>query len=384
MDNLFDLSSILTDEEAEKLFEENGSGGSDSEEGSEDEERTQEVEQQAEENDKGQSPEKVGEADKDKEKEDAAVSDGDGSSPNVYSTIADALKKDGILSDLTDEDISKIKSADDFANMFNDAVDKRLDERQRRIAQALDDNVPPDLIKQYETAIGNLDSISEDSITEEGEQGDSLRQGLIYRSYLVMGFPEEKARKEAQKSFSAGTEIDDAKDALETLKNAYKKQYDAVLAQAKRQKEEQENASKFQYETLKKAMLEDEVSIGDYKVDKRTAQKAFEAVANPVYKDPKTGNIYSAVMKAQMDDPIEFQKQIGLWYVLTDGGKNLSGVVRKQVASEKNKAIKELERKINTTSLNRDGSLKYASGGLGDTDPLLADGWNVDPDWRQH
>ena len=74
----------------------------------------------------------------------------------------------------------------------------------------------------------------------------------------------------------------------------------------------------------------------------------------------------------------DFLKQLGMWFVLTDGGKDTAGFTKGQVAKEKNKAIKELSRKINTSSLNPDGSLKYISGSGGtDSDPLLSDGWKI-------
>ena len=68
----------------------------------------------------------------------------------------------------------------------------------------------------------------------------------------------------------------------------------------------------------------------------------------------------------------------GIWYVLTDGGKSVAGMVSNQVRAEKNKGIRELEKKINSSALDSDGSLRYLSGGQSSDDGLLSDGWKVD------
>ena len=78
-------------------------------------------------------------------------------------------------------------------------------------------------------------------------------------------------------------------------------------------------------------------------------------------------------------DFAEFLKQIGMWYVLTDGGKNMDGFTKPQVRAEKNKSIRELSRKINASSFNADGSLNYLGGAgteNGD-DILLSDDWKI-------
>ena len=124
-------------------------------------------------------------------------------------------------------------------------------------------------------------------------------------------------------------------------------------------------------------IIDDDIAIGDVKLDKRTRQKVFDAVSKPVHKDPNTGELLTAVQQFQREKPLEFLKQLGMWFVLTDGGKNIDGFTKEQVRAEKNKGIRELERKINSTSINKDGSLRYTSTSRDDSDPLLSDGWKV-------
>jgi hypothetical protein len=180
-----------------------------------------------------------------------------------------------------------------------------------------------------------------------------------------------------EKSFNAGSDVDDAKDALEALNKFYRDGYDKLQKDAKARADAVRENQKKQSEDFRKMILEDEVKLGESKLDKRTCQKVYDAVSKPVYKDPQSGRLLTAVQKFQQEQPLEFLKQLGMWYVLTDGGKNTDGFAKKQVRAEKNKGIRELERKINTTSLSSDGSLRYNSAGGGDVDPLLSDDWKI-------
>jgi hypothetical protein len=372
----FDIDGILSEEEAAKLFEEIDSEDSAQEQNTGTEPRIIEENEPAEEKEPNEpAPEEVGE--EDGNVEDVTHSDGDGSSPSVYSSIASALKKDGIFPDFEDSELSKVKTPEDFAELFEKAISERMDEKMKRIDAALNNGVQPEAVKQYEQTLQYLGGITDEMITDEGEQGESLRRSLIYNDLINRGYSEERAKRELEKSFKTGNDIEDAKDALDALDKFYRDGYDKLQNEAKAKAEEAKNARKKQEEAFRKMVLDDEVKIGSTVLDKKTKQKVFDAVSKPVYKDPDTGHLLTAVQKFQSENPLEFLKQLGMWYVLTDGGKNTDALVKGQVKSEKNKAIRDLERKINTTSFNNDGSLQYASGGQPMEDTLLSDDWKI-------
>lgn len=373
MDELgFDIGGLLSEEEAKKLFEEQDTASENEEVTDEKVETESEPAEETE--DESSAPEKVGE-EENEIGNNAVTPESDGSSPNIYSSIASALKDDGIFPDLQDTDA--IKTPEDFAELFENAISARLDERQRRIDEALNNGVTPDTIKQYEEDKQYLDSITDEILSSESDEGVETRKRLIYSDYINRGFSHEKAMKEIDKSFKAGTDSEDAKDALESLKSANEQGYKQVTDNAKKQTAAIKEQQKKQSEEFRKMVLDSDLQIGDTKLDKATRQRVYDAVSKPVYKDEKTGQLLTAVQKFSQDNPLEFWKQMGMWYVLTDGGKNFDGITQKQLRAEKTKAIKELGRKINSTSLNKDGSLRYASGFAGDSDPLLSDGWKV-------
>ena len=364
----FDVSGILTDEEADKLFEE--LDASEQEQGNDENNTPAEEEQE-------NPSEEVGEEEEKESEEDVVTDNGDGSSPNVYSSIASALKDDGIFPDLTEEDIAKVTTPEAFAELFEKTVTARLDERQRRIDEALGNGVEPDTVRQYEQTLEYLGSITEEALKTEGEEGENLRRQLIYNDLITRGYSKEKAARELEKSFKSNSDLEDAKDALEALTKHYTDEYQKVQADAKKRVEEAKENQKKQAESLRKMIVEDEFSVGDTKLDKRTRQKIYDAISKPVHKDAESGRLMTAVQKFQKDNPLEFLRQIGMWYVLTDGGKNFNGLTKAQVRAEKNRSIAELERKINTSSLKKDGSLQYSSSVSGTADPLLSDDWKV-------
>lgn len=368
----FEISGILTEEEATKLFEEQASKDPAVEEEEKQTTKTAEVDGTQEE----PTPETVGD-EKNNDGNGAVTTEGDGSSPNIYSSIASALKNDGIFPDFDDSKLQAVKTPEDFAELFESAITSKLDERQKRIDEALGNGVEPDTIRMYEQTLQYLGSVNEEVLSAEGEEGENLRKQLIYNDLLNRGYAHEKAMKEVEKAFTAGTDAEDAKDALASLTDFYKNGYETIQKEAKKATEEQRKAQKEQGEAFRKLLLEQDVKLGDTTLDKKTCQRVYDAVSKPIHKDEETGRLLTAVQKFQKDKPLEFLKQIGMWYILTDGGKNTDSFTKEKIAAEKNSAIKDLERKINSSTLDRSGSLSYVSGGSGDKDPLLSDGWKV-------
>lgn len=362
----FNFGSILDESEINDLF-------SDGETKTEPKQDGGEVEsQEKKENDVTENPieelfgsESVGnEKNKQKTEEGKGSStETEGTSPNKFSSIAKALKEDGPLSSVDDKFFDGIKDAQGFSDAIEEEVRNRLDESQRRILEALDNNVEPDDIRQYENTLRYLDSISDENIEDESDKGAELRKALIYQDFINKGYSKEKATRMLNKIVSDGTDIEDAKDALEANRKYYKDSYDDLRDEAKREAEAKRDEYRKLDESLKKSIMDDkEVVNGIGELDKSVRQKAYDAVSKPVYKDSKTGRVYSAVQKFEKENPVEFRKVMGLVYALTDGYKSFDSLVKSKVEKEKKKGIAELERVINSTQRNGDGSFRLANG----------------------
>ena len=387
MEEELSLDNILGAEEIENLFVEdgetqdtppaNGEPPKEEEEPNKDKEETTEVVDV--DNLFTDTPESVGSGKENTEEKEDTTPKGDGTSPkNFYSSIAKALKEEGIFPDLDDEGLSKVKDPEDFRDLIDQQIKASLDERQKRIDEALNAGVEPTEIRKYENTINFLDSIKEENISDEGDKGEKLRKDLIYQDFINRGYSKERAAREVQKSFNAGTDIDDAKEALKSNIDFFKDKYDELVNDAKSEAEQEERERKEQAEKLKSSILNDKDVFGDLSVDKSTRQKIYDNIAKPVYKDPETGEYFTAIQKYEMENRTDFLKNIGLLFTLTDGFKNLDGLVKGKVKKEVKKGLRELEHTLNNTARTSDGNLKFVSGVDEDPESFIGKGWNLD------
>ena len=324
------------------------------------------------------TPESVG-SEEHQEGEDTNSEKKPGSSPNnnFYSSIAKALKEDGVFPDLDDETVTNIKEPEEFAEAIEKQIQARFDERQKRIDDALNVGVEPSAIKQFENTISYLDSITEDALTAENEQGENLRKQLIYQDLLNRGYSKEEAQEEVGEIFDNGTDVKKAKRALSGNKEYFKASYKKLVDEAKEEAAKEEKERKQQSEALKKSILEDKVVFGELQIDKNTRQKVYDAISKPVYKDPETGELYTALQKYEMENKNDFLKNVGLLFTLTDGFKNLEPLVKSKVRKEVKKGVRELEHALSNTSRNFDGNLKFVSGVSSDPDSFISK-WDID------
>lgn len=312
-------------------------------------------------------PENVGgeEDNKDKDKDEDPNSDKDGDSPksNFFSSVADTLAEEGVFPDLSPDDIKGIKTPEDFLNAIQNQINAGLTEQQKRVSDALDNDVEPNVIRQYEGVIGWLENISDDTLNDEGEQAEALRKRLIFQDFKNRKFSDERAKREVEKAIENGTDIEDAKDALKSNISFFKEQYKNTLDEAKQAKEKEKADREFRALNLQKSIMDnDKFFGGDIVLDKATRKKVYDNISKPVYRDHKTGKLYTAIQKYELDNSDDFLAKLGLVFTLTDGFKNLNGLTKGKIKKEVGKGLRDLERRINNTSRDSYGNLKYSSG----------------------
>lgn len=377
MEEELSLDNILETEEIENLFSEQETQEiTNSESPEEDKETTETVNVDNLFTDESES---VGsEEDNTRDKEDTDSSKDKGASPtnNFYSSIAKALREEGIFQNLDDE--VNISSAEDFAKAMRDEITAQFDERQRRIDEALNAGVEPLEIKRYENTLGYLNSLQDSHLADESEKGEKLREQLIYQDFINRGYSKERALREVKKSFNSGTDIEDAKEALISNKEFFQNEYDSLIQEAQEEEKREIQRRKEQAEQLKKSILEDDKVFGEIQVDKATRKKVFDVISKPIYKDPDTGELFTAIQKYEMDNRTEFLKNLGLIFTLTDGFKNLDNLVKNKVRKEVKKGLKELEHTLNNTARTSDGNLRFVSGIDEDPESFIGKGWEID------
>lgn len=305
-----------------------------------------------------------------------STSDKESSSPNFYSSIAKALSEDGVFL-LNEEEISKVNNPEEFKELVESQIKSQLDERQKRINEALDLGIEVSEIRKYENAISYLDSIKETDLISENDQGEALRKQLIKQDFLNRGYDEKRADREVEKSFKSATDIEDAREALKSTLDYFQNQYNSIIESTKESEKEAIKQREEQSKQLQKSIFESSI-LGDSNWDKTVRQKAFDSISKPIHKDKDTGEVLTAVQKYQRENPNDFLKTVGLLYAVTDGFKELGGLLGKQVNKKVKSSLKELESTLNNTVRTSDGNLKFVTGVNDDPDSKIGKGWNLD------
>ena len=285
--------------------------------------------------------------------------------PNLYSSIAKAFRDEGVFPDLSDEELKNIKDAEAFRKLFDAQVSKSLSERQKRIEEALNGGATTEEARSYQNDLSIVDFLNSretmDRLESESEDGETLRKQVMYQDYINRGFKEEKAKKLVMKSIEDGTDIEDAKEALNSCRDFYKSRTDSYQRMVENRRKSQREQEEKEYNNLRKQIIDTEDFFGGVKVDKNTRQKAYDALTKPVYKDEE-GNFLTTLQKYQRENPMDFMKNVALMYSLTDGFKNVEKLTKSKVKAGLKKGFSEFESVFNNTRRNSDGTLNLANG----------------------
>lgn len=300
-----------------------------------------------------------------------------GESPNVFSSLAKACKET-VLSNLEETEFDNIKSEEDLINAIEKEVTTRLSEDQRRIKEALDYQVEPDVISTHENTIKYLDSITEETLKDDSEDGINLRTQLLMANYINKGFSREKAARAVKNSIDAGNDIEDAIEALEDNKAYYKDNYNKIIETAKKESLEVEKAMKKRIETISKEVLEKDTIFEGLTLTKPVRQEILKNLQHPVFTDTE-GNNYSAIQKFEKEHPEEFMVKLGVLFTLTDGFTKLDKITNTISSKVKKDTISELERVLTSDSNTITGGAPQFANSLGkDEDSSDMGSFNLD------
>lgn len=329
---------------------------------------------------KDKAPESVGSGKDNEGKEDTVSdNDADGTSPNnFYSSIANACAVDGIFPNLDDETIKKAVDAESFSNLIEAEINARFDEKQKRISQALENGVEPTDIKKYESTLNYINAITDAAIAEESEKGEQLRYNLIYQDFINKGMTPDKAKKFADRTVDAGTDVEDAKEALLSNKEFFSNAYNKMLQDAQQKADEDKAEREKNAKELEKSLMKDKQLFGDMEISNDIRKKAFDSVSKPVYKDPETGDYMTAIQKYESEHRAEFLKYTGLIFAMTNGFKDFDSFAKGKVKKEVKKGLRELEQTLNNTRRNNDGSLRMVTNQKDDPNSFISKGMKLD------
>lgn len=270
--------------------------------------------------------------------------EGSESSSNLYSSLAAFVHEQGLLPSL-DIDLKDIKSADDFASVFNKELDIQAELRLNNYLANLDLNK----IGIVKKDINDLNSIDTDVLKNDID----LAKRIIYDDYLNQGLDEKKANRMLNRLIDLGEDaiIEDASESLESLKEFKAREIEKETNSYKERLEaEKVNQAKLD-EQMKKTIYESKDLISGLKPNKSLQDKVYKSINDIVGKSPD-GTFENKFMKERRENPLEFEIRMYHFYELTNGFKDLSKIS----TSAKSSAVKDLEKIARQTKLKDNGT----------------------------
>lgn len=314
------------------------------------------------------APESVGGGKENEVKEDVATTEqsGEGSSAGFYSSIANAIRNDGILQHLEDDELASITSADDFSAAIDMEVNRRfsLADQELREAKGYGANVGE--MAELQNIIGNLQSINPDDLANDSDERiANLRGQLISGYYQSLGMTPEQAAREVKKSMDAGTDIEDAKTALEQQLNFFGQRYNGLMNEARTAEENRRKEIAERQKSIVEAMRSKDGPFKTLRIDRRVRERAVENMYVPSVKG-YDGQMVTKLQDFQERHPDEFLMAVGLLFTATDGFTDFSKLSDAAVRSERNASIKNLENVLRGQQGGGSG-LRHVNNGSGNT-----------------
>ena len=271
-------------------------------------------------------------------------SEGSESSSNLYSSLAAFVHEQGLLPSL-DIDLKEIKSADDFASVFNKELDIQAELRLNDYLANLDLNK----IGIAKKDIQDLSTINSDLLKNDID----LAKRIIYDDYLNQGLDEKKANRMLNRLIDLGEDaiLEDAEESLESLKEFKSREIEKETNSYKERLEADKIQQAKLDEQMKKTIYESKDLISGLKPNKSLQDKVYKSINDIVGKSPD-GTFENKFMKERRENPLEFEIRMYHFYELTNGFKDLSKIS----TTAKSSAVKDLEKIARQTKLKDNGT----------------------------
>ena len=271
-------------------------------------------------------------------------SEGSESSSNLYSSLAAFVHEQGLLPSL-DIDLKEIKSADDFASVFNKELDIQAELRLNDYLENLDLNK----IGVAKQEIKDLNTLNVDILKNDID----LAKRIIYDDYLNQGLDEKKANRMLNRLIDLGDDaiLEDAEESLQSLKEFKAREIERETQSYKERLEADKIQQAKLDEQMKKTIYESKDLISGLKPNKALQDKVYKSINDIVGKSPD-GTFENKFMKERRENPLEFEIRMYHFYELTNGFKDLSKIS----TTAKSSAVKDLEKIARQTKLKDNGT----------------------------
>jgi len=280
----------------------------------------------------------------------STIDKGSSSSKDVYSKFASALYQDGILAGISEDDLKDVGDADKFADLIAKTIKANeyadLGERGKEFLEAVRAGVPIEMATKIHNTEIQLDNLKEESFIESDEDEEEVadskratREQLIYNDFLSKGMKESVAKRLTAASFKEGADEEDAKNAVENLRNTIKQTKAAKIEAAKAEQiqiQEQRNA-------FVDKLIKTEEIIPGIKVPEKIRSKIAKNMTEPTGRDAN-GKLRNFVGDKRAENTEMFDTRLN-YYIelgLFDEKPDLSIFGKQKMSS----AVSQLEKEL--------------------------------------
>lgn len=297
----------------------------------------------------GEDPEIVGGGSAEEEEEEQT-------SPQLYSTLANTLVEQGVLSSVDESSLKDVKDVEGFVELMKEQIKAQefndLSDTQKEILSGIREGASEDTVTQFKSAMTQLDAISEDQIAKD----EQIAKDLVYQDFLSKGFSKENAAKQVDRAVKLGVIVDDAKEAHTNLKAVVLDRYNASKEADKGKLAEEDAQAVKDAETLKETILKGS-KVMDLDVPEETRKEVYAEMMKHVSVNPETKRPENALMKYQRENPAEFSQKLYFLWKASNGFTSLDYFGKKKASA----SVKDLERAIKqSTHISGGGDPSYS------------------------
>lgn len=295
--------------------------------------------------------------------DDSSNLDNDDSNPdkpqtgsNVYKTLSELLKEEGIVED-TFEDKEALFTY--FKTVADNNVQEWKDSLPSEIADLInnyEEGVPFDELLQIKSTQIKLDSITDDKLEDNLE----LQKNLVKNFYKEKGFTETKIDKMVAKALELDELEEEAKEALTELKAIEGKKLESLKAEQKKQELENQKAYTESINKLNSTINEVKEIIPGVKIDDKTKKELFNMITKPA--ETREGQAISQVMLLREKNPLDFELKLNYYAKLGlfDENPKFDVIMKKSETKVLGKLERQLEEDLKSRINKSNASSKSA------------------------
>jgi hypothetical protein len=302
-----------------------------------------------------------------KHKEDDTSSDGEEPFTLV---LARYQLEQGVLSSLDEEELMKVHEEEGPAAAMTYLLKKEVETNLEGIKATYEGYSKEyqelrDLGFSKEEAgatildLERLENIDEEEL--DAEENENLRRAILKENYkATTKFTDSKIDRLIKRSFDLGVDVEDAKEAVESLKEAKKEEIKLQKDQKIQEQKNQEEQYKAQLQNLNETVNKLDEIIPGQKLTKATKDKLLKTITTPV-KNDDTGVVMNAIWAKRNEDPMQFDTVLayllnvgvfdGKWdSILKTAGTRVSSKIEERLNNTKSAGF--LSKGKRTTSSN--------------------------------